>query len=143
MNDPQVTSTEPALGISVQCAAGECQIVFQTHVAQTADKVALDALVDRLTAVAARQKAKVDLVDAEKNLATSERTLVQMRENRGRVEEALTAGPQEGRRNPSRHDQVKLQREREQADITEKQYEQNIRELRDIVAKHKAVIAGD
>lgn len=131
----------PALGISVQCAAGDTQIVFQTHVAQDTDKGALDMLVDRLTAVAARQRAKVDLVEAEKNLAVSERELMRMREDRQRVEAALLA-PQEGRRNQNRVDLAKLQQQRDQADITEKRYEENIRELRELVTKNKALLTG-
>ena len=131
----------PALGISVQCAAGEATLVFQTHVDQATDKATLDELVDRLTAVAARQKAKVDLVDVEKNLKVSERDLGRMRDDRARVELALTA-PQEGRRNPNRVDLAKLQQQRDQADINEKRYEENIRELREMQVALKAIIAG-
>jgi hypothetical protein len=141
MNDPQVMSTEPALGISVQCGAGECQIVFQTHVPQVTDKATLDALVDRLTAVAARQKAKVTLDELERNRESNVVQLTNMREDRARVEAVLTA-PQEGRRGDRRNEQD-LRTKREQADANEKRLLEIIGRFDKEIAAAKAVIAGD
>lgn len=146
MNDivgaPQ-TPVAPALGISIQCTAGTSQLVFQTHVPQESNKAALDALVDRLTAVADRQKAKADLIDMRKNLKVQEAQLVRMREDRGRIETAA-AVPQDGRRNPNRAaDSQKLEQQRQQADANEKRMGEIITEVRNDIAAAEAVVAGE
>jgi hypothetical protein len=138
MSDPLPTA--PALGISVQCAAGDSQIVFQTHVAQETPKAELDALVDRLSAVAARQKAKVTLDEAKRNRKANVVQLERLREDRTRVE-AMLAAPQEGRRNQDRN-AADLKQKREQADANEKRFMEIIREADDEIAALEAVIAG-
>lgn len=131
----------PALGVSVQCAAGESTIVFQTHIPlEDANKAKLDSMVDMLTAVAARQKAKVELVEMRKNLKVNEDQLVRMREDRVRVERDLTA-PAEGRRNQDRN-AAELTKQRGQADANEKRFGEIIRDIKEAIAATEAVIAG-
>lgn len=157
MNDPQAQPTapaltdadiawvktqraEPALGISVQCAAGDAQIVFQTHVAQDVDAASINALLDRLTKAAARQKAKAELPALEKRLKVETKQLERLREDRTRIEASL-ATPQKGRRNPQRNE-VQLKHQREQADATEKRFMEIIAEITETITATQALIAG-
>lgn len=91
----------PALGISIQSTAGAHQIVFQTHVDQETPKEELDTLTDRWIAVVARQQAKADLVELEKNREVQVTQLTSLRENLSRVDQKLTeSAPSDGRRAP-------------------------------------------
>lgn len=140
MNDAQIPATAPALGISVQCTAGDSVIVFQTHVDQATDDAALNTLLDRLTKAAARQKAKAELPALEQRLKVETAQLTRLREDRTRIESALSA-PQEGRRNQDRN-AADLKVKRDQADATEKRYIEIIADINETIAATQALIAG-
>lgn len=140
MSEAQDTATAPALGIIVQCASEGSTITFQTHVAQDTDKAALDALVDRVAAVATRQKAKSDLEAMRKNLKVNETQLTRMREDRLRIETTLAA-PQDGRRGTQRNE-ADLKQKREQADVNEARMVAIITEAKEEIAATEALIAG-
>lgn len=131
----------PALGISVRAAIGDAELVFQTHVDAVATKADLDTLVDRLMAVAARQKAKAELPQLRTALKREEDTLVRMREDRARVEAQL-AVPQDGRRAPNRAADQTLAKQRADADVNEKRMAGMIADARDLIAAAEATIAG-
>lgn len=132
---------EPALGISIQCQAGTTGIVFQTFVEKDAGLKEINGLLDRVTKAAARQQAKVDLVELEKNLKVNMDQLVRMREDRARIE-ARSAAPQEGRRNQTRAP-VLNEQQREQADANDKRLGEIIGDMIKQIDDTKAVIADE
>lgn len=139
---PQIEKA-PALGFSIMLQAGTAQLTFQTFIDRDADIAAINELVDKVTTVLDRQKAKADLVDMRKHLKVQEAQLVRMREDRGRIETAA-AIPQDGRRNPNRaQDAQKLEQQRQQADVNEKRMGEIITEARNEIAAAEAVVAGE
>lgn len=128
----------PALGISVQVQAGTAQLVFQTHVPQDASTGVLNELVDRIQKVAKRQQAVADLAELQKNLKVNEQQLVRMREDRARID-ALSAAPQEGRKNPNRAADADLTKQRSQADANDRRMQEIIADIRQQIADTEAI----
>lgn len=136
------TVKAPALGISIQVAAGPgVQIVFQTHVDQETPLPELNKLVDGYMRAADRQRAKADLLELERALKTQEDTLRYQREDRARIE-AMTPPVDANRRLPKPVEE-KNKVQRAQADANDKRLTDIIAGMREQIEATKAIIAKD
>lgn len=135
-----VASTAPALGVSVQLEFAGGTLVFQTHVAQETSKAELDALADKLIAVADRQRAKATVRELKTNKESQVAQLQNLREDRDRIDALVAAPAADGRRNP-RPDQTQV-RAREQSVVMEQKLVELIKRMDDQIAEAEGIIAG-
>lgn len=132
---PEETAQYPALGISVKTQASEGrEIVFQTHIAQDASIVDLNALLDKMTAAADRQSAKAALITLYRDLEDHEKQLRQLEEDYSNIEaNAAALWAKNGRKGdykPNQRDAAQKQ-----------QVEANVKRWREVIGKLKLRIA--
>jgi cell division protein FtsI/penicillin-binding protein 2 len=140
MNDTVKLPEAAALGISVQLEFPGGTLVFQTHVPQETSKTDLDALTDKVIAVADRQRAKNTVTELKRNKESQLAQLLNLREDRDRIDAQIEAPAEDGRRKP-KPDQSQV-RAREQSVVMEQKLVDIIKRMDEQIAEAEGIIAG-